>query len=128
MARKKIVEPVNVSAGGANGAGGAATTKSQSIREAYSRLGRRTRPRDIIADLKTQGIQVSSAQVSMVRKSMGIKKRRRRAGSIERAPATTSNAEGTVSVSDLIAAKHLADQMGGVKVVRKALETLERLR
>jgi hypothetical protein len=132
MARKKIAEQSerSVSTGGENGAGGVAvaSTKSQAIRDAYARLGPRTRPRDVIADLKSQGIAVSSAQVSMVRKSMGIRKRRRRAGTVERTAPTTRTAEGSVSVSDLIAAKQLADQMGGVKVVRKALETLERLR
>ena len=125
MARKRSSEQVN--AGGENGAGGG-NTKAQAIRDAYGRLGPRTRPRDVIADLSSQGIVVSSAQVSMVRKAMGLRKRRRRGARAVERVSTARSSEGTVSVSDLIAVKHLADQIGGVKAARKALETLEKLR
>jgi hypothetical protein len=129
MARKKTSDSASMSAATENGASGtAAGTKSQAIRDAYARLGSRTRPRDVIADLKSQGIEVSSAQVSMVRKAMGMRRRGRRGGAAGRATAVARTPAGSVSVNDLIAAKQLVDQMGGVKVVRKALETLERLR
>jgi hypothetical protein len=132
MARKKSVEPGSGSDSNGAGAAAPAGTKSQAIRDAYARLGNKTRPRDIIAELAKQGVVVSSAQVSMVSKAMGIKKRRRRRGAegaegMGAAPAVKGGGE-SVSVSHLIAAKNLADQMGGIKVVRKALETLERLR
>ena len=103
------------------------SSKAQAIRDKIKELGRRARPRDVIAALLERGITVSSAQVSMVRKQMGLRKRRR-----QKAVASKSGSQGpavgTVSVSDLIAAKRLADSMGGAKMALKALATLERLR
>jgi len=102
-------------------------SKAQAIRNTIKELGRRARPRDVIAALSEQGITVSSAHVSMVRKSMGLKKRRRKTLEAVTNGGSEEAVAGTVSVSDLIAAKRLADSMGGVKAARKALETLERL-
>ena len=125
MVRKKPNDPSGAPA--ALDSNGAATSKSQAIRDAYGRLGPRTRPRDIIADLAAQGIEVSSAQVSMLRKKMGMRRLRRRAAARRGAPVTKPAPE-SVSVDHLIAVKHLADQMGGVKAARQAIKTLERLR
>ena len=66
-------------------------------------------------------------QVSMVRKQIGLKKRWRQKTAAAVSGVAEAPAAGTFSVADLVAAKRLADSLGGVKVARKALATLERL-
>lgn len=117
---------VSAAANGNRNGSAEGPTKAQAIRDTIKELGRRARPRDVIAALSDKGITVSSAQVSIVRRQLGLKKRRR-----QKAAPINSGSErsvsGTISVSDLIAAKRLADSMGGVKLARKAIEALERL-
>src|SRR5688572_23283864 len=105
MVRKKANGPADAPAALESNSNGATST-SQAIRDAYGRLGTRTRPRDIIADLAAQGIEVSSAQVSMLRKKMGLRRLRRRAAARRGAPVTKPVPE-SVSVDHLIAVKHL---------------------
>jgi hypothetical protein len=59
---------------------------------------------------------------------MGLKPPRRTSGEAPAAKAPDRSAAGTLSVDDLIAAKQLADSMGGLLAVHKALDTLEQLR
>ena len=99
------------------------TSKAQAIRDALGHLGRRTRPRDVIAHLKAGGVVVSPAQVSAVRKAAGRNGRlQRSAGS----SAGKANGDVGVVVEHLIAAKRLADQVG-LEAAKKALEFLARL-
>jgi hypothetical protein len=99
------------------------TSKAQAIRDALTHLGRRSRPRDVIAHLKEGGVLVSPAQVSAVRKVF------RKHGGLKRsATASTAkaNGDGGISIEHLIAAKRLADQVG-LEAAKKALEFLVKL-
>jgi hypothetical protein len=127
MARKTAKDPADAPAAPESNTNGVASSKAQAVRDAYERLGTRTRPRDIMADLAVRGIDVSSAQVSMVRKQMGLRRLRRR-GSARRGPAVAKPMPESVSVDHLIAVKRLADQVGGVKAALQAIKTLEKLR
>jgi len=110
--------------------------KSAEIRKVAATMknkGEKPRPVTIIEVLAKQGIEVSSPQVSMVLKKMGFRPRRRRkARGAEKAVASGS-AKGavrgkkgsTITVEDLVAAKKVANSLGGVD---KALATLEALR
>jgi len=102
--------------------GAAGTSKAQAIRDAFAALGRRTRPRDVIAHLREKGTAVSAAQVSAMRKS--LRKRGRTAGSS--AAAATVGKEIGLSLEHLLAAKKLADQVG-IQTAKKALDFLARL-
>ncbi|HEV3340774.1 MAG TPA: hypothetical protein VG125_10475 [Pirellulales bacterium] len=53
------------------------TRKAEQIRGVAKSMGRTVRPRDVIAKLAEQGVAVSSAQVSTVLASMGMKRRKR---------------------------------------------------
>ena len=104
------------------GASKAGTSKAQAIRDAFATLGRSTRPRDIIAHLDAQGVKVSAAQVSVLRKTKA-KRKPAKAGSATR-QATAGALE--LSLEHLIAAKKLTDQVG-LQAARKALDILARL-
>lgn len=95
---------------GKNGHG----SKADAIRTMFDQMGASARPRDIVAALAERGIKVTSAQVSTLRKAP------RRVG---RATA----AIGNVSFDHLVAAKSLADRLGGIENARQALEQFARL-
>lgn len=100
--------------------------KSELIREILNSGD--VRNKDVIATLKDRKIVVSPAQVSNVRTALAkkgnvkLRGRRRMAGG---RPAVSSHDE--VSLSSLIAAKKLAEAMGGVERARVALDALARL-
>jgi outer membrane receptor protein involved in Fe transport len=76
--------------------------------------GEKPRPIVIIAQLKKQGVEVSSPQVSMVLKRMGFRPRKRRGaeaggGKVQR---PVGGRGGLISVEDLIAAKRLVSNFG----------------
>ena len=111
-------------------------SKADAIRDSVSRLGRKARPRDVIADLADKGVTVTSPQVSALMKKLGFKRRRRRGGRAASNGAATKaatrvkrgpRAAGSISASDLLDAKKLADQLGGVEKLKKALDLLEQL-
>jgi hypothetical protein len=111
-------------------------SKADAIRDAVSRLGRKARPRDVIADLAEKGVTVTSPQVSSLMKKLGIKRRRRRGGRVATNGAVAHKSTGTkrgpratggLTASDLLDAKKLADQLGGVEKLKKALDLLEQL-
>ena len=86
-------------------------------------LGRRTRPRDVIAHLKEGGVTVSPAQVSAIRKGF------RKHGAGKRSVAglaAKANSDAGIAVEHLIAAKRLADQVG-LEAAKRALEFLVKL-
>jgi len=110
-------------------------SKADAIRDAISRLGSKARPRDVISDLADKGVTVTSPQVSSLMKKLGIKRRRRRGGRVAgRVAATQSStrrgarANGGLTAGDLLDAKRLADQLGGVEKLKKALDVLEQLK
>src|SRR6185437_3603354 len=74
--RRKQKAPAGRAAASSNGASRHGN-KAEAIRVAAKSLGRKVRPRDVIAILKEQGITVSSAQVSTTLKAMGMRRTRR---------------------------------------------------
>ncbi|MFM8377782.1 MAG: hypothetical protein ACKOB1_00495 [Planctomycetia bacterium] len=104
--------------------------KSAEIRRiaaAMKEKGEKPRPVVIIAQLKKQGIEVSSPQVSMVLKRMGFKPRRRRgAAAVVKGPQPAGR-RGPISVEDLVAAKRLVGHFGTADRAIAALAALKRL-
>jgi arginine repressor len=105
-------------------------SKAEAIRSAARSIGRKVRPRDVIAMLKEQGVDVSSAQVSTTLKAMGMKRTGRgrkprvvAAAIARKAPASS----GRVSLDDLIAAKRLVEKLGGIEQARTAMSALAKL-
>ena len=114
-AKKPVAKDVNKSA------------EIRRVATAMKARGEKPRPVVIIDTLEKQGITVSSPQVSMVLKGMGFRPRKRRksrevaaAGSAA-APKNT----GRVKVEDLVKAKKVAAQMGGIDRALAALNALK---
>ncbi|HEX7377306.1 MAG TPA: hypothetical protein VF278_09350 [Pirellulales bacterium] len=106
-------------------------SKADSIRRAVGGMGKRVRPRDVVAVLREEGIQVSFAQVGAVLKRMGMRRRSQRrataAPGAKRASAATASAPVAISLDALIAAKKLADQLGSVQAAKQAMDALAKL-
>ncbi len=104
-------------------------SKAEAIRDAIKSMGKRVRPRDVISSLAEKGIRVSSAQVSTVAKSMGMRRRRGggRQPAMAGAASRTSQASAAISIEDLIAAKKLANQLGGIDRAKVAVDALAKL-
>ena len=99
--------------------------KSEEIRKlatAMKQKGEKPRPVVIVAALKKQGVAVSSPQVSMVLKRMGLGARPARS----EAAGSPVGKRGTISVDDLLVAKKIAGQFGSVERAIAALEALKR--
>lgn len=113
--------------------GSASGTKADAIRQMAGSMERPVRPRDLVAAMAAQGVQVSSAQVSQVLRGMGMRRRRRGGRRVAREGAPTtrqtaaSSASRSISLDSLIAAKKLADQLGGVDAAKQAVDALARL-
>lgn len=95
-------------------------SKADAIRVKFDQLGRDARPRDVIAALKSEGVTVTSAQVSMLRNRLP-KNGAAKNGS------PRGQASSAVSFEHLLAAKQLAERLGGVENARQALESFARL-
>jgi hypothetical protein len=112
--------------GGRRAGGG--ESKAEAIRQSIRRFGKSFRPRDVIADLAERGIEVSSAQVSTIAKTLGMRPRRKGRGPAAagagRAPARRS---AEVSLDALVATKRLTDQLGGIENVKSALDALSKI-
>ena len=96
---------------------------------------------EVFHTLESQGTHVSRSLVSQVRKQLGMpqsdrtKKRagKRRVGKKKVIHRRTAMAQPTgrgrgITAEDLIEAKKLADELGGLDRMREALDALERLR
>lgn len=92
-------------------------SKADAIRAKFDQLGADARPRDIIASLKSEGIKVTSAQVSMLRAKLS------KNGKASKAIVVASS----VPFEHLVAAKQLADRLGGINKARAALESFAKL-
>ena len=97
--------------------------KSEAIRN-YLAAQPNATPNEIVAGLKQQGITVSPGLASNVKYTSG----RPRKGPKRRGRPAKTESNGALSVSDLVEAKKLADQLGGIEQARQALATLEELR
>ena len=100
------------------------TNKSQAIRDTVVELGKKCRPRDVIAKLKAQGIDVSAALVTNVMARSGRRRQKR----------TTRTAGGgrvvcadNLTMESLLSAKQLLDQVGSVAEAKRALDVLAKL-
>jgi arginine repressor len=113
--------------------GSAGGTKAAAIRQMAGSMERPVRPRDLVAAMAAQGVQVSSAQVSQVLRAMGMRRRRRGGARVAREAApmgrrpVSNSASRSISLDSLIAAKKLADQLGGVDAAKLAVDALSRL-
>lgn len=97
--------------------------KSEEIRKqakAMQQKGEKPRPVVIIAALKKQGITVSSPQVSMVLKRMGLRPARGRKG------VAGAGRGGAISLDDLLAARKLVSHFGGTARALAAIEALQK--
>lgn len=92
------------------------TSKADSIRNMLAQMGAEARSRDVIAALAKRGVPVSSAQVSTLRKTTH-----------SRRSSTGSTSVQDVSLEHLLAAKNLAERLGGIEVARRALANLAKL-
>jgi len=103
-------------------------SRAELIRQTAQSLGRRVRPRDIIAALKDRGVTVSSTLVSKTLAAAGFRRRRRRrklgAGAEAR---QAMSAGGSLNLDALIAAKALIEKVGGVENAQAALSALKKL-
>ena len=109
--------------------------KSEEIRKIakiMQQKGEKPRPVAIIASLKKQSIDVSSPQVSMVLKQIGVRPRKRRTnGSAKETVGVTAPQKvaagrtNLISIEDLITAKKVVAQLGGTD---RALATIAALK
>lgn len=114
--------------GGGRPAAGGGESKAESIRQSIRRFGKTFRPRDVIADLAEKGIEVSSAQVSTIAKTLGMRPRRKGRGAATAGIArTTAKRSAEVSLDALVATKRLSDQLGGIENVKSALDALAKI-
>jgi len=136
---------------GRPGTGPGGKNMSQLIRDTYGKLGPDTRPRDIMAALSEQGIEVSRALVSGVLMRMGkgtprkaSSKNAAKSGSRPRAksgamamrdgvqrgrspgrPPKVSN--DSFSMETLVSARNLVQAAGSVAEAKRALDAVARL-
>jgi len=102
--------------------------KSEEIRKVANAMkakGEKPRPVVIIDVLKKQGIKVSSPQVSMVLKKMGFRPRKRRKGKTVAAKSATPSTNSKTKIEDLVRAKKVAAQLGGVEKALAAIKALK---
>ena len=100
--------------------------KSEAIREYLNQQPGAT-PKEIVAALAQQGIKVSEGLAGNV-KYTSAKRGRVGRGRRGRPPGRRGGAGGALSAQDLLEAKKLADQLGGIDQARRALEALQQLR
>jgi hypothetical protein len=103
------------------------TTKAQAIRDAFKELGKKARPRHIIAALASKGITVAPAQVSTVLKAAGLRRgRRRKRAATAVGPKTSANGHA-LNINELVKVKKLAEELGGTTKLKELAAALERL-
>jgi arginine repressor len=101
-------------------------SKAELIRQTAQSIPKPIRPRDIIAHLKDQGVEVSYALVSSTLKAAGLRRRRRRHSAGARAVGMPAAANG-LNLDALIAAKSLIEKVGGIENAQTALSALKKL-
>lgn len=101
------------------------TSKAQRIRDVAKSLGKKVRPRDVIAELAKVGITVSSAQVSATLRAAGYRRKRRgtKSAAARAKPASTNG----LNLDALLAAKALISKVGSVDIAQEALAALKKL-
>jgi F420-0:gamma-glutamyl ligase len=100
--------------------------KAQRIRDVAKTLGKKLRPRDVIAELAKEGITVSYAQVSTTLRAAGFRRKRR--GKKVTATGVDRSATGSgLNLDALLAAKALIRKVGSLEVAQEALAALKKL-
>jgi len=110
-------------------AGSEKVNKAELIRQVAKALGKKVRPRDIIATLRERGVMVSHPQVSKTLKSAGYRRRRRgRKGARSAVERTRGRSAGRpLDLEALIAAKALVEKLGGIAKAEAAINVLKKL-
>jgi hypothetical protein len=100
--------------------------KSQAVRD-YMADNPRAKPKEIAEELtKKHGIEFTSGSVSTIRHQMKKRKGRRgRPGRPGRRPQQA--AASKVNIADLVAAKKMAERLGGIEKTRQILNVLAQL-
>ena len=98
--------------------------RSQAIRD-YLAQSPGASSKEVVAGLQAKGIEVKETLVNSIKYGKRSKALSRKRIVSRGRP---GRATGTLTSDDLLEAKRLADQLGGIKQARQALETLERLR
>lgn len=92
--------------------------KSQAIRE-YLKSNKKAKASEVVSALATKGITVSPAAVYNLKARQSMGKRRNKA--------RTGGQTVTLSITHLLAAKKLVDELGGITQAREAIDTLATL-
>lgn len=98
--------------------------KSQAIRD-YLAENKRAKAAAIVAGLGEKGIEVGLPLVYAILRKSGRKTTR--GSATTRGAKTLRNLNGQVSLDTLLAAKKLADSLGGVENAKAALDVLAKL-
>ena len=103
--------------------------KAERIRQTAKALGKKVRPKDIIAALAKEGVHVSSAQVSTTLSAAGYRRRGRktRAGAAAGKSSASKSAGHSLDLEALIAAKALIQKVGSFETAEEAIRALKRL-
>ena len=106
--------------------------KSEEIRKLATEIqgrGEKPRPVTIVNTLKARGIVVSSPQVSMVLKKVGVERRPRKVKtSVAPTPKASSVSGGeSFTVHQLLAAKKFVEMIGSPKRAMSLLDALDKL-
>ncbi|MDA1015634.1 MAG: hypothetical protein O3A00_14420 [Planctomycetota bacterium] len=112
----------------------ASVNKSAAIRD-YLASHPGAKPKEIITALRKKGVDIKPGSVSMVlygpssksAKSGGQRKKKAARRTVATAASGSGNAS-QLSAGDILAAKKLADQLGGIAATRTALGALSDLR
>jgi hypothetical protein len=118
MAKKRVVKRK------AGAAAKGEVNKSKAIRD-YVAANPKDGPKAVAVALGEQGIDVSAAFVSTVKSTAKRRKKGRRVG---RPRATkTAKAGATFTVSELLQAKKLSEEVGGIEKAKAAIDALAKL-
>jgi hypothetical protein len=111
-----------------NGPAPATISKSQAVRD-YLDEHPTAMPKEIAPAVKSaHGLDVSPQMISMIKSKLGKKgrPRRRKAGAAAAAASRGANSS-RFTIEDLVTAKKLAQQIGGIPRAQEALAALARL-
>ena len=100
--------------------------KSQAIRD-FMAANPDAAPKDVEAALAKEGIKVTAALVSTVKSNAKAKGKPKKAAAKKKVAATKPAASDEISLSALLGAKKLAQQLGGVEAAKKAINALAQL-
>jgi hypothetical protein len=103
-------------------------SKSQAVRD-YLTEHPAAMPKEIAPAVKSaHGLDVSPQMISMIKSKLGKgRRRRRKAGAAPAAAVSRGNNSARFTIDDLITAKKLAQQIGGIPRAQEALAALARL-